>query len=158
MINEINNLKNGNTITFTNQSIDALTLSFAIENYKKNIVLKQWSSCRIMKSQDKIWLLSLNNETQDTSSQLDTPAMQYAMELEGGTVKQDYLEYSLEKFKYDKQLEAEQQPKYEAYQQALTTNPNLTYEEFITSYPMMLPNIEEPTIPQSVQEFMKKYL
>lgn len=157
-INEINNLKNGNTITFTNQSIDALTLSFAIENYKKNILLKQWSSCRIMKSQDKIWLLSLNNETQDTSSQLDTPAMQYAMELEGGTVKQDYLEYSLEKFKYDKQIQEEEKAKYEAYQQALTSNPNLTYEEFIISYPMMLPNIEEPTIPQSVQEFMKKYL
>lgn len=82
--------------------------------------------------------------------------MQYAMELEG--VKQDYLEYSLEKFKYDKQLETEEKAKYEAYQQALTTNPNLTYEEFIASYPSVIPIIEEPTIPQSVQEFMKKYL
>lgn len=97
-------------------------------------------------------------ELQSSSSMeiLETPAMQYAMELEG--VKQDYLEYSLEKFKYNKQLEAEQQAKQEAYQQALITNPNLTYEEFIASYPMMLPNIEEPTIPQSVQQFMKKYL
>lgn len=100
----------------------------------------------------------LNDDNKDIVAELSSPAMLYAMELEGGTVKQDYLEYSLEKFKYDKQLEAEEKAKQEAYQQALINNPNLTYEEFITSYPMMLPNIEEPTIPQSVQEFMKKYL
>lgn len=90
--------------------------------------------------------------------QLNTPYHINLMEQEGGTTKQDFYAYLGEKFAYDKQLEEEQQAKYEAYQQALTINPNLTYKEFITSYPMMLPNIEEPTIPQSVQEFMKKYL
>lgn len=106
--------------------------------------------------------LNSNNEYKQmktepvTTEILETPTMQYAMELEG--VKQDYLEYSLEKFKYEKQLEEEQKAKQEAYQQALTTNPNLTYKEFIASYPMMLSVRQEPTIPQSVQEFMKKYL
>lgn len=73
-------------------------------------------------------------------------------------VYDDYVSYKTDKMAYNKQLEAEEKAKQEAYQQALTSNPNLTYEEFIISYPMMLPNIEEPTIPQSVQEFMKKYL
>lgn len=99
---------------------------------------------------------TVSSEFVNNFSQLETPTMQYAMEIEG--VKQDYLEYSLEKFKYDNQLKEEQKAKYEAYQQALKNNPNLTYEEFITSYPSMIPIIEEPTIPQSVQEFMKKYL
>lgn len=67
-------------------------------------------------------------QNKDVTAELSTPTMQYAMELEGGTVKQDYLEYSLEKFKYDKQLEAEQKAK------------------------------EEPVIPESVKKFMEKYL
>lgn len=92
------------------------------------------------------------------ASQLNTPYYIYKMEQEGGTTKQDFYTYLDEKYAYDKQLQEEEETKYETYQQALTTNPNLTYEEFITSYPSVIPNIEEPTIPQSVQEFMKKYL
>lgn len=102
--------------------------------------------------------LIIRNDDPVVLNSLDTPYYTYKMEQEGGTTKQDFYTYLGEKFAYDKQLEAEQKAKYEAYQQALTNNPNLTYEEFIASYPMMLPNIEEPTIPQSVQEFMKKYL
>lgn len=104
-----------------------------------------------------------------TPTELNTPAMQYAMELEGGTVKQDYLEYSLEKFKYDKQLEAEQQAKYEAYELLLQENPNLTWEEFEQTYGntsmmnrrkkrSLVERLEEPTIPESVVKFMEKYL
>lgn len=92
------------------------------------------------------------------ANQLNTSYYTTKMTQEGGTTLTDFYTYLDEKYAYDKQLEAEQKAKYESYQQALTNNPNLTYEEFIASYPMMLPNIEEPTIPQSVQEFMKKYL
>lgn len=95
---------------------------------------------------------------EDEVLQLNTPYHIDLMEQKGGTTKQDFYTYLGEKFAYDKQLEAEQKAKYKAYQQALTSNPNLTYEEFIASYPMMLPNIEEPTIPESVQKFMEKYL
>lgn len=95
--------------------------------------------------------------------QLDTPAMQYAMELEG--VKQDYLEYSLEKFKYDKQLKEEQKAKQEAYELLLQENPNLTWEEFEQTYGntsmmnlSLVERLEEPQIPESVVKFMEKYL
>lgn len=90
--------------------------------------------------------------------QLNTPVMQYAMEQEGGTVKEDYLEYSLEKFKYDKQLGAEEQAKYEAYELALQDNAELTWEEFLMSYPTTIISLEEPVIPETVQAFMNKYL
>lgn len=99
----------------------------------------------------------------DLQNELNTPAMQYAMELEG--VKQDYLEYSLEKFKYDKQLEAEQQAKYEAYELLLQENPELTWEEFKQQYGntsmmnlSLVEKIEEPEIPETVKKFMEKYL
>lgn len=89
--------------------------------------------------------------------------MQYAMELEG--IKQDYLDYSLEKFKYDKQLESEQKAKYEAYELLLQENPNLTWEEFEQTYGnnsimtlSLVKRLEEPQIPESVQKFMEKYL
>lgn len=98
-----------------------------------------------------------------TLATLNTPTMQYAMELEG--IKQDYLDYSLEKFKYDKQLEAEQQAKYEAYELLLKENTELTWEELEQTYgntSMMNLNLverlEEPQIPESVVKFMEKYL
>lgn len=100
-------------------------------------------------------------------SALNTPVMQYAMELEG--VKQDYLEYSLAKFKYDKQLEEEEKAKYEAYELLLQENPNLTWEEFEQTYGntsmmnrrkkrSLVERLEEPQIPESVVKFMEKYL
>ena len=70
----------------------------------------------------------------------------------------DFENYLAQEKEYNKKSSEDIKAKYEAYQQALITNPNLTYEEFIASYPMMLSNIEDPTIPKSVQEFMKKYL
>lgn len=101
----------------------------------------------------------------DPANELNTPVMQYAMEQEGGTVKEDYLEYSLEKFKYDKQLQKEQQAKYEAYELLLQDNPNLTWEEFEQQYGNnvmmnlnLVEKLEEPQIPESVKKFMEKYL
>lgn len=91
-------------------------------------------------------------------TQLNTPYYTTKMEEEGGTTLTDYYSYLDEKYAYDKQIQEEEESKYEAYQQALTANPNLTYEEFIASYPSMISIIEEPTIPESVVKFMEKYL
>lgn len=93
-----------------------------------------------------------------TATSLDTPFFREKMLEDGKTTLTDYYSYLDEKLAYEKQLQDEEKIKQEAYQQALITNPNLTYEEFIISYPSMITIIEEPTIPQSVQEFMKKYL
>lgn len=89
----------------------------------------------------------------------------YAMEMEGGAVKQDYLNYLLEKTRYDKQLEAEEQAKYEAYELLLQENPELTWEEFEQQYGnnvmmnlSLVERLEEPVIPESVKKFMDKYL
>lgn len=100
---------------------------------------------------------------------LNTPVMQYAMELEGGAVKEDYLNYSLERMRYNKQLEAEEKAKYEAYELLLQENPNLTREEFEQTYGntsmmnrrkkrSLVERLEEPQIPESVVKFMEKYL
>lgn len=92
---------------------------------------------------------------------LSDPVMLYAMEQEGDTTKQDFLEFSLEKMKYDNQLEEEEKEKQEAYQLLLQDNPNLTWEKFKTQYSPIMSleeKLKEPVIPQSVQDFMKKYL
>lgn len=112
---------------------------------------------------------TVSSEFVNNFSQLDTPAMLYAMEQEGGTVKQDYLEYSLEKFKYDKQLQEEEKAKSEAYELLLQDNPELTWEEFEKQYGntsmmnrrkkrSLVERLEEPQIPESVVKFMEKYL
>ena len=96
---------------------------------------------------------------------LNTPYHIDLMEQEGGTTKQDFYTYLGEKFAYDKQLEAEQKAKYEAYELLLRENHNLTWEEFEANYGnniMMDLSLEEklkePVIPQTVQDFMEKYL
>lgn len=104
-----------------------------------------------------------------TTETLNTPLMLYAMEQEGGTIKEDYLNYSLQKMQYDKQVQEKEQAKYKAYELLLQDNPNLTWEEFESTYstpqPMMrarslsvTPELKEPEIPESVQKFMEKYL
>lgn len=96
---------------------------------------------------------------------LSDPVMLYAMEQERDTTKQDFLEFTLEKIQYDKQLEAEEQVKYEAYELLLQENPELTWEEFEQQYGnnvmmnlSLVERLEEPTIPESVKKFMEKYL
>lgn len=98
-------------------------------------------------------------------TELNSPAMLYAMELEGGAVKEDYLNYSLERMRYNKQLEAEEKAKQEAYELLLQDNPNLTWEEFEQTYGntsmmnlSLVERLEEPQIPESVVKFMEKYL
>lgn len=99
---------------------------------------------------------------------LDTPSYKAKMEAEGRTVLSDYYTTLDEIRNYNKEqdrlaLEELERNKvlFELYQQELETNPNLTYEEFIAKQPIVMSierRLEEPTIPQSVQEFMKKYL
>lgn len=109
----------------------------------------------IFKVAEKNKYISLNNDVIQT---LNTPVMVYVMEQEGGTVKEDYLNYSLEKMKYDAQVQAEEQAKYEAYENELMYNPELTWEEFLMSYPTTITSLQEPVIPETVQAFMDKYL
>lgn len=99
------------------------------------------------------------------TAQLNTPYYVNLMEQEGGTTKQDFYTYLGEKFAYDKQLEAEQQAKYEAYELLLKDNPNLTWEEFEANHGnnvmmnlSLVERLEEPVIPESVKKFMDKYL
>lgn len=96
---------------------------------------------------------------------INTPYHINLMEQEGGTTKQDFYAYLDEKFAYDKQLEAEQQAKSEAYELLLQDNPNLTWEESEHQYGntsmmnlSLVERLEEPQIPESVVKFMEKYL
>lgn len=115
-------------------------------------------------------VLLLNKNSKTTSASLDIQKFndEYylnLMELEGGTVKEDYLNYSLQKMQYDKQLEAEEKAKYEAYELLLQDNPELTWEEFEANYGnnvmmnlSLVERLEEPEIPETVKKFMEKYL
>lgn len=97
------------------------------------------------------------NRTATTS--LNTPYYTYKMEQEG--VLADYYSYMDEQTAYQKQLEEEEQAKYEAYNLALQENLELTWEEFETQYSPTMSleeKLKKPVIPESVQKFMKKYL
>lgn len=90
---------------------------------------------------------------------LNTPYYTYKMEQDGVLI--DFYSYLDKKYAYDKQLETEQKAKYEAYELLLQENPNLTYEEFEAQYSPIMSleeKLKEPVIPQTVQDFMKKYL
>lgn len=100
---------------------------------------------------------------------LNTPYHTTKMAQEGGTTLTDFYSYLDEKYAYDKQLEAEQKAKYEAYELLLKDNPNLTWEEFEQTYGntsmmnrrkkrSLVERLEEPVIPESVKKFMEKYL
>lgn len=95
----------------------------------------------------------------------DTPFWTNKMEQECGTTLTDFYTYLDERYAYNKQLEAEQQAKYEAYELLLQDNPNLTWEEFEANYGnnvmmnlSLVERLEEPVIPESVVKFMEKYL
>lgn len=89
---------------------------------------------------------------------LNTPYHTELMKQEGGTILTDFYSYLNQLDAYKKQLEAEQQAKYEAYENELMYNPELTYEEFLMSCPTTITSLQEPVIPETVQAFMEKYL
>lgn len=111
----------------------------------------------VVYKQDKSVVI-LDSQATEPTEVLNTPVMMYAMEQEGGTVKQDYLNYSLEKMAYDKQVQEEELAKQEAYELALQENPNLSYEEFMSIQPMTLNLVEEPQPSEALKKFMEKYL
>lgn len=88
--------------------------------------------------------------------QLDTPIYKNLMEQEG--VWNDYANYRVAQLQYDKEQRANEKAKQEAYELALKTNPNLTWEDFLKTYPTPIPVNLEPTIPASVKKFMEDYL
>lgn len=92
--------------------------------------------------------------------QLDTPHYSRLMQKEG--CLEEFDTYLTEKNTYDKAQRKLEEDKQLAYQEELKSNPNLTYEEFLSTYSlsdrMMLPEFEEPQIPQSVQNFIDKYI
>lgn len=92
----------------------------------------------------------------DITSQLDTPIYKNLMEQEG--VYADYANYRVAQLKYEKEQRVEEKAKQEAYEQALLTNPDLTWEDFLKSYPMVIPVLQEPTIPDTIKKFMEDYL
>lgn len=99
-----------------------------------------------------------NDDPVEIATTLNTPYHTAKMMEEGGTTLTDFYSYMDEKVEYDKQLEAEERAKYEAYQLALRENPELSYDDFLTGYPTTISTLREPVIPQSVKNFMDKYL
>lgn len=100
-----------------------------------------------------------------TAETLNTPYHTTRMAQEDGTTLTDFYAYLDEKYVYDKQVEAEQKAKYEAYELLLQENPELTWEEFGQTYGntsmmnlSLVERIQEPQIPESVVKFMEKYL
>lgn len=109
-------------------------------------------------------ITNLTDNTQNTT-QLNTPYHTTRMSEEGGTTLTDFYSYLDKKYAYDKQLEAEEQDKYEAYELLLQDNPELTWEEFEQQYGnnvmmnlSLVERLEEPEIPETVKKFMEKYL
>lgn len=104
--------------------------------------------------------LDYNDNTTDVVKKLDTPHYARLMTKEG--CLDEFDNYLLEKQAYDKQQENLERDKQVAYEEELKTNPNLTYEEFISSYSetdrMMLPEMEEPEPSEKLKAFMEKWL
>lgn len=101
---------------------------------------------------------NLNPPAEVSVEQLNTLYYENKMKAEVGTVLADYHSYLDEKYALEKKELEESRAKQQAYIKALETTPDLTYEDFLKSYPMLLPIAQKPTIPQSVKDFMKKYL
>lgn len=92
----------------------------------------------------------------NATTELDTPVYKNLMEQEG--VYTDYANYRVAQLKYDKEQRVNEKAKQEAYEQALLTNPDLTWEDFLKTYPAPMVANVEPTIPDTVKKFMEDYL
>lgn len=87
---------------------------------------------------------------------LDTPYYATKMQQEG--VYEDFISYMDNKTAYDKEQRENEKQKQLAYEEALKKNSELTYEQFIESYPVTVPLVEEPKPSQALKDFMDKYL
>ncbi len=88
--------------------------------------------------------------------QLNTPYHVEKMKEEG--VYDDFIMYMDDKVAYDKQQRKLEEQRRLAYQKALEVNPELTYEEWLSQQPALLPYVEEPRPTSALQKFMDKYL
>lgn len=59
---------------------------------------------------------------------------------------------------YEATQKKELEERYKSYELALQDNPELSYDDFLVNYPMLLSVRQEPQIPESVKKFMDKYL
>ncbi len=89
-------------------------------------------------------------------NEINTPYMATKMQQEG--VYNDYVTYNDEKIAYDKQQKKLEQDRQLAYEEALKTNPNLTYEEWLSAQPVTLAVNVEPQPSENLKKFMDKYL
>lgn len=152
--------KIANSILFSQTDYSKSSNSFIITGSNNNIETKDYVPSGV-----KLIYSSIPQIKSIDATQLNTPYHIELMEQEGGTTKQDFYTYLGEKIAYDKQLEAEEKAKYEAYELLLKGNPNLTWEEFEQQYGnnvmmnlSLVERLEEPVIPESVVKFMEKYL
>lgn len=88
--------------------------------------------------------------------QLNTPYMATKMQQEG--VYDDFIMYMDDKVAYDKEQRKLEEQRQLAYQKALEVNPELTYDEWLSQQPALLPYVEEPRPTSALQKFMDKYL
>lgn len=82
----------------------------------------------------------------------------YGEKMKQENVYDDYISYMDEKTLYDKQQRKLEQDRQLAYEEALKTNPELTYEEFMSVQHMVLNLVEEPKPSEKLKQFMDKYL
>ena len=89
-------------------------------------------------------------------AQLNTPYHAEKMKQEG--VYNDFITYMDDKTAYDKEQRELEEQRQLAYQKALEVNPELSYEEWLSQQPALLPYLEEPRLTSALQKFMDKYL
>lgn len=158
--------KNNEWIAFYNVSQDIA------ESYKKDLNADE--VIEVSEDYMKMIVGTFNLTVSLTESELskfDTPFWNNKMEQEGGTTKQDFFNYYEQKLSYDKAQRKLESDKQLAYQEELETNPNLTYEEFLAQYSnqstyssrrrkrsLMIDELVEPEVPESVQNFIDKYI
>lgn len=88
---------------------------------------------------------------------IDTPYYTIKMEEEG--VYQDFRNYMDSKHEYDYNQRENEKQKILAYKEATKENPNLTYKQWLSEQPMMLPTTEpKPQPSKALTKFIEKYI
>lgn len=115
----------------------------------KNIYIKK-------KIDDSTWTEWRKIQFIDNIAQLNTPYM--ATKMQGEGVYDDFIMYMDDKTAYDKEQQQLEKERQAEYQKALEVNPELSYEEWLSQQPALLPYVEEPRPTSALQKFMDKYL
>lgn len=86
---------------------------------------------------------------------LNTPYYTLKMQQQG--VYEDFISYMDSQHEYDKEQKALETAKQEAYQLALANNSELVYEDWLASYPELMPVHQEPVPSEALQAFYNEY-